>query len=109
MEVHTKIRSQKTQWKSDHVNIVDYLRKRLKLDRFSEECIQMACGILEINTFEIRTMRGYSARALYPTVAMMNHSCVSNTSHTISPIDYRYNILSSQSSLNIVCYKSLTM
>jgi hypothetical protein len=33
MEAHNKIRSQKAQWKSDHVNIVEYLRKRLKLDR----------------------------------------------------------------------------
>ncbi|XP_014482026.1 PREDICTED: protein msta, isoform B [Dinoponera quadriceps] len=89
METHNKIRCQKSQWKSDHVNIVDYLRKRLKLDRFSEERVQSACGILEINTFEVRMRRGHSARALYPTVAMMNHSCVSNTSHTISPTDYR--------------------
>ncbi|XP_011162713.2 SET domain-containing protein SmydA-8 [Solenopsis invicta] len=89
MEPHNKIRCQKAQWKSDHVNIVDYLRKRLKLDRFSEEHIQTVCGILEINTFEVRTAKGFSARGLYPTVAMMNHSCVSNTSHSISPIDYR--------------------
>ncbi|CAL1674293.1 unnamed protein product [Lasius platythorax] len=89
MEAHNKIRCEKTQWKSDHVNIVDYLRKRLKLDRFSEERIQTACGILDINTFEVRTTKGFSARGLYPTVAMMNHSCVSNTSHSISPIDYR--------------------
>jgi len=34
MEAHNKIRCQKDQWKSDHVNIVDYLRKRLKLDRY---------------------------------------------------------------------------
>ncbi|EZA57735.1 SET domain-containing protein SmydA-8 isoform X1 [Ooceraea biroi] len=89
MEAHNKIRSQKTQWKSDHVNIVEYLRKRLKLDRFSEERIQTICGILEINTFEVRTAKGFGARGLYPTVAMMNHSCVSNTSHSISPIDYK--------------------
>ncbi|KAL0107048.1 hypothetical protein PUN28_015540 [Cardiocondyla obscurior] len=89
MEAHNKIRCKKPQWKSDHVNIVDYLRKRLKLGRFSEEYIQTACGILEINTFEVRTVKGFSARGLYPIVAMMNHSCVSNTSHSISPVDYR--------------------
>lgn len=89
MEAHNKIRSQKEHWKSDQVNVVDYIRNRLKLDRFSEERIQTACGILEINTFEIRTAKGFSARALYPTVAMMNHSCVSNTCHSVSPIDYR--------------------
>lgn len=59
------------------------------LDRFSEEYIQTACGILEINTFEVRTTKGFTARGLYPKVAMMNHSCVSNMSHSISPIDYR--------------------
>lgn len=120
LEAHNKIRCQKTQWKSDHVNIVDYLRKRLKLDRyvlimslsvrpfdfvrdcspkrnvclslrrFSEERIHTACGILDVNTFEVRTAKGYGVRGIYPTVAMMNHSCVSNTSHTISPINFRY-------------------
>lgn len=35
MEAHNKIRREKIQWKSDHVNIVDYLRKQLKLDRFT--------------------------------------------------------------------------
>lgn len=89
MEAHNKIRSQKEHWKSDQVNVVEYLRKQLKLDRFSEETIQTACGILEINTFEIRTANGYSARALYPTVALMNHNCVSNTCHSVSPTDYR--------------------
>ena len=89
MEDHNKIRCQKGQWKSDQVNVVEYLRKQLKLDRFSEEQIQTACGILDINSFEIRTVNGYSARALYPIVALMNHSCVSNTCHSISPIDFR--------------------
>ncbi|XP_011868644.1 PREDICTED: protein msta, isoform B-like isoform X2 [Vollenhovia emeryi] len=89
MEAHNKIRCQKPQWKSDQVNIVDYLRKRLKLDRFSEEYIQTACGILEINTFEVRTLKGFGARGIYPITAMMNHSCVSNTSHSISPVDYK--------------------
>ncbi|XP_076662822.1 SET domain-containing protein SmydA-8 isoform X1 [Andrena cerasifolii] len=89
MEDHNKIRCQKGHWKSDQVNVVEYLRKQLKLDRFSEEQIQTACGILDINSFEIRTANGYSARALYPIVALMNHSCVSNTCHSISPTDFR--------------------
>ncbi|CAK9831508.1 SET domain-containing protein SmydA-8, isoform A [Anthophora retusa] len=92
MESHNKIRSQKPHWKSDQVNVVEYIRNRLKLDRFSEELIQTVCGILEINTFEIRTESSYSARALYSTVALMNHSCVSNTCHTISPVDYRIQV-----------------
>lgn len=38
MESHNKIRSQKAQWKSDHTNIVNYLRKRLKFDRCAPDC-----------------------------------------------------------------------
>lgn len=89
MEAHNKERSQREHWKSDQVNVVAYLRNQLKLERFSEEQIQTACGILEINAFELRTANGSSARALYPTVAMMNHSCVSNTCHSISSLDFR--------------------
>ncbi|KOC67670.1 Protein msta, isoform B, partial [Habropoda laboriosa] len=92
MEAHNKIRSQKAHWKSDQVNVVEYIRNRLKLDRFSEELIQTVCGILEINTFEVRTETSYAARALYPTVALMNHSCISNTCHSISPVDYRIRV-----------------
>ena len=33
MEAHNKIRSQKKQWKSDQINIVEYIRKQLKLER----------------------------------------------------------------------------
>ncbi|KAG8034569.1 hypothetical protein G9C98_007645 [Cotesia typhae] len=64
MEAHNKNRSDKKQWKTDNVNIVCYLRDRLKLDRFSEETIQTACGILEINSHEVKTPMGFSARAL---------------------------------------------
>ncbi|XP_034951071.1 SET domain-containing protein SmydA-8 [Chelonus insularis] len=89
MEAHNAKRCVKKQWKIDHVNIVGFLRDRLKLDRFSEEMIQTACGILEINSHEVRAASGYAARALYPTVALMSHSCVSNTSHSIFPADYK--------------------
>jgi hypothetical protein len=34
METHNKNRCQKSQWNTDHVNIVEYLRKRLKLERY---------------------------------------------------------------------------
>ncbi|XP_015588255.1 protein msta [Cephus cinctus] len=89
METHTKQRIKQPQWQKDHINIVEYLRKRLKLERFSEDDIQMACGILEINAHEVRTPTGCVARALYPKTAMMNHCCVSNTSHSILPDSYR--------------------
>ena len=33
MEAHNKKRSEKFQWKADHVNVVEYIRNRLKLTR----------------------------------------------------------------------------
>ncbi|XP_058795738.1 LOW QUALITY PROTEIN: SET domain-containing protein SmydA-8-like [Phymastichus coffea] len=87
MEAHNKKRSQKDQWKTDHVNVVEYIRNRLKLERFSEEQIQTACGVLEVNCHEVRSDKGFVARALYPKVAMMNHSCVSNTVHSVCPAE----------------------
>lgn len=89
MESHNNARSKGNQWKTDHVNIVLYIRDRLKLDRFSEDLIQTACGILEINCHEVRTPSGYTARALYPLVALMNHSCVCNTSYSVFTDNYR--------------------
>lgn len=35
MEAHNKIRIQKPHWKSDHVNVVEYIRKQLKLDKYN--------------------------------------------------------------------------
>ncbi|XP_046607195.1 SET domain-containing protein SmydA-8-like [Neodiprion virginianus] len=89
MEAHNLKRSQQLEWKRSQVNIVEYLRSRCKLDRFSEDELHTACGILEINSHEVRSPSGYSAKALYPITAMMNHSCVSNTTHSISPDNYR--------------------
>lgn len=60
-----------------------------KFFRYSEEEIQTICGILQINTHEVRTAKGYPARALYPQFSLMNHNCVSNTSHGVSPTDYK--------------------
>ncbi|XP_014206977.1 protein msta [Copidosoma floridanum] len=89
MAAHDKRRSQTAQWNSDRVNIAEYLRTRCKLDRFPEDSVQTACGILEINAHEVRTARGFLARALYPKVSIMSHSCVSNTVHSIVPNDFR--------------------
>lgn len=57
--------------------------------RFSEEQIQTACGTLEVNSFEVRTAKGYLARALYPKPSLLNHCCVKNTSHSISTSDFK--------------------
>lgn len=54
--------------------------------RFDEELIHTVCGILEINCFEVRCANGQMVRALYPQTAIMSHSCVPNTAHTINTV-----------------------
>ena len=51
--------------------------------RFDEELIHTACGILEVNSFEVRCPNGALVQGLYPQTAIMSHSCVPNTSHCI--------------------------
>ncbi|XP_063243953.1 SET domain-containing protein SmydA-8 isoform X2 [Bacillus rossius redtenbacheri] len=70
-------------WRAEQVNVVGFLRDRCGLaDR--------ACGLLEVNAFEIRMVAGTTIRGLYPQTAILSHNCVANTSHTITPqSDYR--------------------
>lgn len=86
MECHKDARRDTDTWKADQVNVVGYLHGPCKLkDRFSEELIQQACGILEVNSFEGRSVNGNSVRCIFPKTAIMAHSCVPNTMHTIRP------------------------
>lgn len=86
MEHHEEIRKNSEIWNADKVNIVGYLHGPCKLkDRFSEDLIQQACGILEVNAYEAKTKKGYRVRALYPNAGLFAHSCVPNTTHSILP------------------------
>jgi predicted RNA-binding Zn-ribbon protein involved in translation (DUF1610 family) len=86
MEDHNKFRNGTDHWNVDTVNIVQYMRQALGLkDRFSEELIQKAIGILEVNVFEARTSLGYNLRCLYSKVSMFAHSCCPNLTHAIWP------------------------
>lgn len=83
-------RSKSKQWQVDQINIVGYLQGPCKLkDRFSAALIQQACGILEINSFEARTIHDNKIRCVYPKTAILAHSCIPNTIHTISSKDFR--------------------
>ncbi|CAG9767303.1 unnamed protein product [Ceutorhynchus assimilis] len=83
MEAHTEERKSKPVWEFNQHNVVEYLRGPSKLDKFSEELIHQVCGILEINAFEARTPSCYTIRCLYPKLAIMSHSCVSNIHHAV--------------------------
>lgn len=88
MEYHDEARKSSEHWEQDSVNIVNYLHDHCKLHkRFSREMIERAIGILEINVFEARTVKGYPVRCLYPLFGVVAHSCVPNTTHTISASD----------------------
>lgn len=96
MEAHNEIRKKLPAWNVNKINIVDFLLGPCKLkDRANEELLHTICGIIEVNSFEGRTANGYALRIIYPKLAMMSHSCVSNISHSIHPIndngeEYRY-------------------
>lgn len=88
MEHHVTARRNSLQWNADDNNIVGYLHGPCKLkNRFPAEMIQRVCGILEVNAFEGRTKCGHDVRCIFPKTAVMSHSCVPNTCHSILPSD----------------------
>ncbi|RZF47251.1 hypothetical protein LSTR_LSTR004960 [Laodelphax striatellus] len=91
MESHNEERKKNEYWKVEKVNVVDFLLKKCKLDgRFNDEEVHFVCGILEVNSFEVRTTYGVAIRGLYPNLAILSHNCVPNTTHSvISNENYR--------------------
>lgn len=84
MEYHAEIRKNSDIWNADKVNVVGYLHGPCKLkERFSEELIQQACGMLEVNSFEAKTTKGHKVRCIFLNAAILAHSCVPNTNHSI--------------------------
>ncbi|XP_018330247.1 SET domain-containing protein SmydA-8-like [Agrilus planipennis] len=98
MESHSEERKTKPVWEFNQINVVNFLRGPCKLDRFDEDLIHKVCGILDVNAFEARTQSGYSIRCLYPKLAILNHNCVSNITHSIESTgvgdenDFRVNV-----------------
>lgn len=86
MEHHAEIRRNSESWNADKVNIVGYLHGPCKLkERFSEEVIQQACGILEVSAYEAKTTKGHKVRGIFPNAGILSHSCVPNTAHSVLP------------------------
>ncbi|XP_037915703.1 SET domain-containing protein SmydA-8-like isoform X2 [Hermetia illucens] len=84
MECHTEERKRELIWESYKRTVVEPLLKHLK-EAFrrtpvNEEFIQKICGIFDVNAFEIRGPDGIDClRAIYPSAALMAHSCIANT------------------------------
>lgn len=89
MEHHRDKRFGSETWKADEQNVVKYLlngpcefAQRSGID---EELIQRVIGILEVNSFEGKTVNGDSIRCLFPKLAILSHSCTPNVTHSIHP------------------------
>ena len=52
----------------------------MRYEGASEEEIYRICGIIVVNSFEVRHS-GNRVRAIYPQAAMQAHDCVPNTKH----------------------------
>ncbi|CAA9994291.1 unnamed protein product [Nesidiocoris tenuis] len=90
MEDHNlERRLNEAEWEREKTNVVFFLRERCRLsDRFTKDLIETVCGILEVNAYEVHVPGGPNLiRALYPKAAILSHSCVANTIHSISPHD----------------------
>lgn len=92
MEYHPEIRKNSEVWNADKVNIVGYLHGPCKLkERFSEDLIQQACGIIEVNSYEAKNKKGHRVRGIYLYASILSHSCAPNTTHSILPSkDFKY-------------------
>lgn len=89
MEHHRDKRLGGDAWAADQQNIVQYLLGpcRMKERGISDELIQQVIGILEVNAFEAKTLKGDFVRCLYPKLAILTHSCTPNTTHSILPTE----------------------
>ena len=85
MESHNEIRRGNDLWQVNETNTVHFLRDVCQMaNELSEEEIHFACGVLEVNTFEIRTNRtGNRIRGVFPLTAIAAHGCIANTKHVI--------------------------
>ena len=85
MEHHNDLRRHTKMWDVYQMNVVEFLRKTCELShQFSEEEIHSTCGILDVNSYEIRLFdNDNGALGVFPLASMLSHHCVSNTHHVI--------------------------
>lgn len=92
MEAHLEERRGTEIWNIHGKHTVQPLLECGAFERFgagvkvNEEVIQQICGVLDVNSFEIRGdadeqdgQMSNTVRGLYPKTALMTHSCVPNT------------------------------
>lgn len=95
MEHHCKERKETEIWNFCDNKVIKPLLSTNILNDFSmeigEEMLQQICGVLDVNTFEIRGSMegGTNIRGIYPEAAMFAHSCISNT---LTSVDSKNNL-----------------
>lgn len=85
---HREKRIESETWRADEQNIVKYLLDgpcKLKKQEIDADLVQKIVGILEVNSFEAKTINGHSLRCLYPKLGVLSHSCTPNITHSIHP------------------------
>ncbi|CAH0564026.1 unnamed protein product [Brassicogethes aeneus] len=74
----------------DPMRILEGRTGQKVLPDVSRETIHKVCGIIDVNALEIN--QNAEVSALYPTAYLMEHSCLSNTSHTFDSESNGYKI-----------------
>ncbi|XP_015438621.1 PREDICTED: protein msta, isoform A-like [Dufourea novaeangliae] len=89
MESHMDKRRNTSVWKDREANVINVI-KALRLitvdDAAAAEFLQRLCGILDVNTFELRSpggLDGLLLRGLYTEASLMAHDCRGNTHLTV--------------------------
>lgn len=95
LEHHAQHRQAVGIWQVDSISVVNPILHRWGLvGCISEEELQTACGILEVNAFEVCDDEegGVNARAIYPASCLMAHDCVPNSACSVDPVSARMTV-----------------
>ena len=76
---HGKERKRNSElWQRVQVDVVNVV-KEMVADEIDDECIHRLTGIMDSNSVSFTSARdGVMGQALYPLLAVANHSCVAN-------------------------------
>lgn len=90
LEAHLEARRGTNVWKDREENIINVLKSLEIIDKAEEnnffELLQRLCGILDVNSFELRSpgsLDNSLLRGLYLEAALMAHDCRGNTHLTV--------------------------
>ncbi|XP_063973516.1 SET domain-containing protein SmydA-8-like [Diachasmimorpha longicaudata] len=85
LEAHLKERKDTQVWHDRQETVINVL-KRVGLVDNSDDLLQRICGIIDVNSFELRSpgaLDNSLLRGLYPKAALMAHDCRGNTYLTV--------------------------